>query len=249
MILIDIGNSRAKWGIAREGSLDGPWTLAHAGPEATEALDRAWAGYAPEAVVSASVGAADSLAAVAAWTEGRWGLSPMRVRARAACGAVANAYPEPGSLGADRWANLLGLRRYAGARDAVVADAGTAVTVDGLRGDGQHVGGAILPGWQAGRCGLQQAAPRLPEPEPAHELPATATGPAIGAGLTIGLAGAIERAARAIAGALDHAPALYLTGGAAALVHPHLEQRWSIDPALTLRGLAAAWEDGCAGSR
>lgn len=249
LILVDIGNSRAKWGTADAGCVDGPWTLGALRTDPTEALDRAWGAYAPEAVITASVAQPDLFASVAAWTEARWGLAPTVMRSQAACGEVTNAYADPRALGADRWANLVGLRRFAGARDALVADTGTAATVDGLRSDGHHVGGAILPGWQAGRRGLQHAAPGLPDPESTDRLPATATGPAIDAGLTIGLAGALERVAREIGRALDQAPALYLTGGAAAFVHPHLEHSWRLDPALTLRGLAAAWEDGCAGLR
>ncbi len=249
LILVDIGNSRAKWGIARAGDVDGPWPLGDGAAGLVEVLDDAWGEYTPEAVVVASVAEPQRLAAVASWTEARWGIAPAVVRSQVACGDVATAYADATTLGVDRWANLLGLRRCAGARDAVVADVGTAVTVDGLRSDGHHVGGAILPGWKAGQRGLQQAAPGLPEPEPADGLPATATRPAIGAGLTIGMAGALERVAREIARALDGPPALYITGGAAGVVGPHLEQPWRHDPALTLRGLAAAWEDGCAGSR
>jgi len=249
LILLDIGNSRAKWGVAHGGEVEGPWPLIEPGTAVPEALDRTWAAYAPEAVIATSVGDPELFAAVAAWTETRWGIAVAEVRSRTVCGQVTNAYGEPETLGADRWANLLGLRRCVGARDALVADAGTAVTVDGLRGDGHHVGGAILPGWQAARRGLRQAAPRLPDPEPTAHVPATATGPALGAGLTLGMAGALERLAREVARAFDEPPVLYLTGGAATLVCTHLEQSWCHDPALTLRGLTAAWEDGCAGSR
>ena len=58
---------------------------------------------------------------------------------------VKNAYHQPGRLGADRWMVLIATAEMADT-DALVIDAGSAMTVDLLRADGQHLGGAILPG-------------------------------------------------------------------------------------------------------
>lgn len=59
---------------------------------------------------------------------------------------VTNAYLEPEKLGADRWMALLAAASMARG-DCIVIDAGSAITVDLLRADGQHLGGAILPGF------------------------------------------------------------------------------------------------------
>ena len=75
-------------------------------------------------------------------------LEAQRLSAQAHCQGVVSAYPESTRLGADRWLALLGaadLTRL----DAIVIDAGSAITVDLLRADGQHLGGAILPGFNA----------------------------------------------------------------------------------------------------
>ncbi|MCP4333567.1 MAG: type III pantothenate kinase [Gammaproteobacteria bacterium] len=58
---------------------------------------------------------------------------------------VINAYQQPERLGVDRWLALLACAEIATA-DAIVIDAGSAITLDLLRADGQHLGGAILPG-------------------------------------------------------------------------------------------------------
>ncbi len=59
---------------------------------------------------------------------------------------VTNGYRQPERLGVDRWMTLLAAREMA-AGDCIVIDAGSAITLDLLRADGQHLGGAILPGF------------------------------------------------------------------------------------------------------
>lgn len=59
---------------------------------------------------------------------------------------VTNAYHEPGRLGADRWMALLGAAALSDGNRMII-DAGSAITLDLLRADGQHLGGAILPGF------------------------------------------------------------------------------------------------------
>lgn len=55
------------------------------------------------------------------------------------------AYTEPSNLGVDRWlAMLAGWQQYQQA--LVIIDAGTALTVDFVAAEGQHLGGCIAPG-------------------------------------------------------------------------------------------------------
>jgi type III pantothenate kinase len=59
---------------------------------------------------------------------------------------VTNGYRQPEHLGVDRWMTLLAAPEMAPG-DCVIIDAGSALTLDLLRADGQHLGGAILPGF------------------------------------------------------------------------------------------------------
>jgi len=59
---------------------------------------------------------------------------------------VTNAYQQAQRLGVDRWLALLG-GFCVSKTDAMIIDAGSAITVDLLKKDGQHMGGAILPGF------------------------------------------------------------------------------------------------------
>lgn len=247
ILLVDIGNSRSKWSLARGGHLEGPWVL-EKDPDALGLEGpRQWHGLAPAAVVAAAVARHHVLTALTQWSQRLWCVTPTVVHSAQYCAGVVNGYGDPSSLGADRWANLLGLRSRIGQSDGIVVDIGTAVTVDALRSDGRHAGGAILPGIAAARDGLRRAVPALPEAGRGEDLPATTTAEGIGAGVIQGTVGAIERVAGVISKKLAERPALYLTGGDASLVRAHLDDRWVHDPLITMRGLLAAWEDGCAG--
>jgi len=59
---------------------------------------------------------------------------------------VSNGYLEPSRLGDDRWMALLAAAEIVDG-DCLVIDAGSAITLDLLRADGRHLGGAILPGF------------------------------------------------------------------------------------------------------
>ncbi len=72
--------------------------------------------------------------------------SLLRLVAKQTCSGVTNGYPEPTSLGVDRWLGLLGTAGLV-QQDAIIVDVGSAITIDLLRADGQHLGGAILPGF------------------------------------------------------------------------------------------------------
>ncbi|MBJ7539512.1 type III pantothenate kinase [Marinomonas transparens] len=61
-----------------------------------------------------------------------------------ACG-VKNAYFEPARLGVDRWLGVVAAHHVV-TGDVVVIDAGTAIKVDLVNKEGDHLGGYIVPG-------------------------------------------------------------------------------------------------------
>lgn len=60
------------------------------------------------------------------------------------CGGVKNAYQQAEKLGVDRWSAIVAAFNLYGA--SVVVDAGSALTVDLVNGQGRHLGGYIAPG-------------------------------------------------------------------------------------------------------
>ncbi len=162
--------------------------------------------------------------------------------ATARCGAVRSGYRDPAQLGFDRWAALIGAWTRCPGHAAVVVDCGSAVTVDGLRADGQHLGGVIFPGLAMmaeafyARTGFD-----IQTADTDADLAATSTADAVAAGARFAVLGGIERAVRAWCERLPGA-ALWLTGGDAPTLAPDLPVTLQQVPYLVLEGLGQILE-------
>ena len=121
----------------------------------------------------------------------------------------------------------------------LVADCGTAFTLDLVDADGVFRGGAIGPGLATAERALAQACPHL-DPPAAGEVPALPdnTAAAVAAGTRGALAAAILGLAARMEAELGAAPgARFLTGGDAPRVASALPG-WRSEEHLVLRGLA-----------
>jgi type III pantothenate kinase len=133
--------------------------------------------------------------------------------------AVRLAHPD--RVGADRLTAAWGAREAHGS-PVIVADLGTATTVDAVDADGAFVGGAILPGLGLGLAALVRGTALLPEIE--LEPPPTAIGrdtiAAIRSGVVLGHVGAIRELVGRIGRELapdGPRPVVVATGGFTAL--------------------------------
>jgi type III pantothenate kinase len=223
-LLIDAGNTRVKWALADADAVPGDWLAQGAVPHAdVAALAAQWrqAGIAPQRVLAANVAGAAIQAVLAAlladWAPDatvEWFAS-----APARAGLV-NGYRQPAQLGCDRFAAAIGARALGPGRAVVVANCGTATTVDAVTKDGVFVGGMILPGLALMAGSLARNTAQLPQIAPGAAVPpvfADNTDDAILSGCLSAQAGAIERALAAHAGA-----ACIISGGAAPYVVPAL---------------------------
>ncbi len=174
-------------------------------------------------------------------------VAPLEIGRGFDCG-LGNAYEDPHAVGADRLVNGVAARAIAGGRAVVVADFGTATTVDAVSADGTYLGGAIAPGVGISSDALFSAAAKLPRVEllaPPRAL-ATNTTHSVQAGLAFGYAGLTkELVARIAAEVIEregNAPLVLATGGLAELIAPLVPQIERVEPDLTLQGLRLLWE-------
>jgi len=128
----------------------------------------------------------------------------------------------------------------------VVADFGTAITIDCVNDEGVFLGGAILPGLSMGAAALAAGTERLPEVAPAAPdwVFGRDTREAIVGGLVYGARGALRELAEAYATALGRWPPVIATGGDAELVCKGSEIVQAIVPDLCLMGVALAVQMG-----
>jgi len=141
--------------------------------------------------------------------------------------------------GTDRLLASWAAWRRAG-RACFVLDCGTAWTLDGVDQQGQFRGGAIGPGLRVAEAGLARACPHLAAPAerlplglPAHTNEAVAAGTALH--MAVGIEALVARWGTLLGGNC----ALFLAGGDAAALRPHLRLAWQIAPDLVLEGMAA----------
>jgi type III pantothenate kinase len=151
----------------------------------------------------------------------------------------------PEAVGIDRLLDAVAAnqRRPTG-QPALVADCGSAITIDLLSANGDFLGGAIAPGLGMSARGLHQFTHALPLVSVTAVPPAlgTSTTDALRSGLFWGSIGAVQELVHRLAKTLDRKPIVYLTGGDAELLAPHLSIEFSMEwlPELTLHGIYLA---------
>ncbi|MDR1890166.1 MAG: type III pantothenate kinase [Zoogloeaceae bacterium] len=218
-LCLDAGNSRLKWGLAHasgwhaQGALE--WRrLAELGSVLTAAQAM------PRAAFLACVADAEREAALTEMLTRHYpALTLTRLSATAAAAGVKNGYLRPETLGVDRWCALIGARQLE-PRPCLVVTAGTATTIDSLDGEGNFVGGLILPGLEMMQMALAQGTARLPQAEGRYADFPRNTVDAMVTGCLEAHIGAVERAFHR----LPDAACCFLSGGAA----PRLESRLQI---------------------
>jgi type III pantothenate kinase len=150
--------------------------------------------------------------------------------------------------GMDRLLNALAA--YRRLRQAcVVVDAGTAVTIDFVDGEGTFHGGAIAPGARMQLRSLHRQTAALPEIEfrkPDDETFGRSTAEAMLRGVYHGIRGAVWRLVERYADRYGAYPHVIATGGDAEVLFADDELVDRIVPELTLHGIAACVEHALA---
>ena len=237
-LLVDLGNTRLKCARHDGATVRDVRAFVHAHTAHGAIADLgAWLdGIAPDGdVLLASVAREDLARDVTAVFEGR-GYRVIRVRTQAVTPTLRIAYAEPSRLGVDRWLAMLAAR--ARGTDAVLlASVGSALTVDAVDGNGQHLGGLIAPTPEAMREALFSRAPHLRgEPAQVRRFAAD-TADAVSSGSLLAGAALIERSWQELATMLGATPRLLLSGGGVDALRPWLPAHEHA-PHLVLGGLA-----------
>jgi type III pantothenate kinase len=241
-LLVDIGNTRVKWAILRDGRQGRMHAAAHENSGlALGALVRAAPREVSRVVVVSVVDEALSHVLDTA-ARRRFGVTPEYIRSTKRAHGVTNSYRDVWRLGADRWVSAIGAHALASG-PVVVANVGTALTIDAVSASGRHRGGAIVPGPATmvasllnGTHGIRRrASGGLAK---SRSMFSTDTASALAAGSMFAAAAFIDRALIEAQRELKGRPQLLLTGGAAPALHRYLKSPARLVPDLVLRGLA-----------
>lgn len=235
--LFDLGNSRLKWALSENGIRDRGSIESNDPSILSDYLDSTLGAVkAPEQAWISSVARDDTTEELNAWLRRKWSLDGCVIKAGAVGCGIINSYTQPETLGSDRWAALVAIRhRYT--QPASVIDCGTATTIDFLN-DNRFYGGVILPGLELLRGSLVGNTARL-ELKGSETISsiANSTSAGIQSGTLLGLAGAIEHIVKLQQFETGIAPKIYLTGGGAREVQPHLAMPTEVVDDLVLQGI------------
>lgn len=150
-ITVDIGNSRIKWALWQAGVIIARGVKAydvkaHDGQLEPALLDSLFEGLHPPRQVFAVCVAGDAHRhALQAWLQDKWQLEAAFLATQASFEGIRHAYDQPENHGADRWAGLVAASKQNPGESVCVIGAGTALTVDMVTAQGEHLGGYIMP--------------------------------------------------------------------------------------------------------
>lgn len=236
-IVVDVGNSRIKWGLC---SSELVWSTASLPPDDADAWQKQWHEWKLQRTqewIVAGVHPARRDALVA-WLKGR--ADSVRVLASSKQLPITIELEHADKVGIDRLLNAVAAnRRRQEHVAAILIDAGSAVTVDYLDGNGAFRGGTIFPGFRLMARALHEYTALLPivDMDEGALPPGTTTVHAIQAGVFNAVLGGIERLIVEYQHRYPTAFEIYLTGGDAKALAPRLRHSVHVWPEMTLEGI------------
>ena len=151
------------------------------------------------------------------------------------------AYESFQTLGIDRWLAIIAAEQLFPAKNLIIVDAGTAITVDILTANRQHLGGWIVPGIKLMEKSITDKAPNVfTAPSVKSEVFGTSTPSALINGCMNAALGLIEQARLQFeTQTKDRSqPIILITGGDAQILSEHLKQTHIVNKSLVFLGLA-----------
>jgi type III pantothenate kinase len=225
-LLIDIGNSRIKLASYDEGAMQFISAIdTQSLPACQAALTQALEATIDKVAVCLVVSVGNSV--INDLVSSVIGARPIRwIWPTVMAGNVKNGYPAPAQLGADRWVAMIGLTHHCPSPHPplVLANFGTATTIDTLSADNEFKGGLILPGITMMRNALAQGTAQLPNTVGMLDDFPTNTASAITSGIAAAQVGALVRQIGLVRTTLGAEPKVFISGGARSTVAKEIER-------------------------
>lgn len=249
-LMMDVGNSAIKWATLTQKGLEPQQSLLYQQENVIPVLEKIAITLQNqiEAIWISSVVSSETTRSLTQWAHENWGILPVFAKTSGQVGNIRNGYKKPEQLGVDRWLALLAARHLANGQLCIV-DCGTAVTLDILSAENEHIGGLIMPGvglmqqsFMTKTHALKQLADEIPLPTNAPVILARDTASAIILGTLYAVVGWLEYVLSSLEKQKGHF-ILILTGGNASTLHPLLSKPCQYVPDLVLQGLVTLAND------
>lgn len=247
-VVVDIGNTRMKWGLCRDGRVSRMAAIQSLNPDAWAAKAERW-GLAPGTRWVVTTVNPEPVLPFFEWAKAR-GDTLRGIVGHEEIGLPV-AVDQPERVGSDRLLNALAAARRASAGTPVVAiSVGTAMTIDFVSADGVFLGGQILPGPRTMARSLRDYTAALPlvetEPTMLTVWRGMNTTDAINYGINSAITGSVFNAVWAFCDEVKQPAWAFVTGGDARYLSaddfPDEVTELVFDPRLTLEGIRLAAE-------
>ena len=246
ILLVDIGNTRLKWSVETNGIMSAMQAMDYQSEQFNSVLHQVWSLLEPPQLLAISSVTADKVTLqIISIAELLWpDIEVYKAQSSVADLGVRSAYQQADQLGVDRWLGMIALQKYYSGNKFIIG-CGTAITLDCLDNNGQHLGGVISPGLQLMKRSLSKGTERLSMSSKSHSVGlAGSTDAAIYTGVLYAAIGMIEK----VINSFSACNSVILTGGDAQLISEHLMLKSNkieieIQPDFVLKGLALLCRD------
>ena len=244
ILLMDIGNTRIKWGVLEKRALSeiGSLSTPHSRDFDLTPLFMSLPSDVKSIVASCVLSKETQIKLTESFSD-HFELAIQFIKPKNRFSGLTNGYTNPSKLGADRWAAMIGAHNEFGG-NILVVDMGTAITIDYINAEGVHKGGQILPGLKSFFNILNQSTGSINTKININDTAAQDikkwgknTDDAVISGAMSAISGAINAAVFSFK-IEDSMPSVILTGGDAIYFKDVFDYSLSYRPNLVLEGLA-----------
>ena len=244
ILLMDIGNTRIKWGVLENRALSGIDSLSITLSRDFD-LKSLFLSVPSDvkSIVASCVLSKETQIKLTESFSDNFELAIEFIEPKNRFSGLTNGYTNPLKLGTDRWAAMIGAHNEFGG-NILVVDMGTAITIDYINAEGMHKGGQILPGLKSFFNILDQSTGSINTKININDTAAQDikkwgknTDDAVISGAMSAISGAINAAVFSFK-IEDSMPSVILTGGDAIYFKDVFDYSLSYRPNLVLEGLA-----------
>jgi type III pantothenate kinase len=238
-LLLDIGNSSVNWAMEEGGlfTIDGAFRYDKDNFDKS-LQDNLLSLQKPTQVLVANVAGNKVFGNLEAWVKQQWQLECWQASVSAKFNQLKNSYKNTQEMGIDRWLAMVAAWEKHQTALCIVG-CGTALTVDSIDSQGNHLGGYIIPGIELMQQALITKTECINVSSNKHASIAYAqnTQAAINNGAFLATTAMIDRVVMHLSEEPKTLPKCIIFGGMAALISPLLKDQFEHEPNLVLCGL------------
>lgn len=151
MLTIDIGNSRVKWALIENEDISSHGVFAYHGSDFEKKIENADLPLEAALMQISCVAGEEIKSRFIQWLKHKNYTAFKFAQTMAEQCGIINSYEVPSHMGVDRWLAMLAAYDVCKQQQKdfiCIIDCGTAITLDVLASEGEHLGGLIMPGFQ-----------------------------------------------------------------------------------------------------